>query len=677
MDRDQTATAEFKLKEANNFNLTVSKTGDGKGSIASKPTGINCGNDCEESFAENTLITLNSLVEKGSRFVKWSGSCSGSSLTCEIKMDANKTVTAEFEKDEAKTFLLQVYKQGAGNGIISSEPSGISCGDDCQERYPEDTTVILTAAAGADSIFEGWEGDFCEGLKPTCTVKLNSNKTATAKFAMTSSGNGSNYYISVSGDDSKDGKTKANAWATFKHADSMLQAGDTLIITDGTYNQKIKTSHFGNAKDGYISYKAEHNFKAILSPTEDTNEATIQVFSCPGCGGGWNNPVQSYISFEGIIARSIGENAAIWLGSADDAKVEEMTNHIIVKNSGFFGSAQETNSAVVDLGNNLRDSLIEDVFAYGKSRKAGIAFGCQRVTVRRAVMRYDYWEGDDYKPNDPRTSFDGYNTQDSIFENIIVIDTAPTPEGYEADRAGFAAAGNETPAALSGSFRNKYLGLIVLNNYGNGIESDGGSGGPNEEIVFKDILSWKNIDDGYAFNVQGNDKGSELSNMTLGESFVGFRLDPYPHAPITHAKVHNIFSTRNSANGFYYDEDEVDLFENNTATDNAEGEDLEAKYAPDISKRFLDPVMVPGHERGAIIVNRYVDGNLTDAPLWPYPNEGVIKENMCNPDDLAIAHRVAANGEGWFPGWCATDKTLTEYIWEFNGADCPSDICKY
>ena len=87
--------------------------------------------------------------------------------------------------------------------------------------------------------------------------------------------------------------------------------------------------------------------------------------------------------------------------------------------------------------------------------------------------------------------------------------------------------------------------------------------------------------------------------------------------------------------------------------------------------------MVPGHERGATIVNRYVDGVQTNDPLWPYPYEDIIKQHMCDPTDLADAHRVAANGTDWEPGWCATNKTLTEYIWEANGATCPSDICNY
>ena len=486
----------------------------------------------------------------------------------------------------------------------------------------------------------------------------------------------STYYLSPVGSNHANGLTQSHAWATFAYADSRLQPGDTLLIMDGTYDQKIRVTHSGTKTGGYITYKAQHNFKVILAPSVDTGKSTIEVFSCPGCGGGWDNPVLGYIRFEGLIARSIGENSALWLASADNAPINEMTHHIIVKNCGFFGSAQETNSAVVALGNNLRDTLVEDIFSYGISRKAGSAFGCLRVTVRRAVMRYDYWEGDDYKPNDPRTTFSGYNTQDSIFENMIVVDTAETPAGYDSDRGAFAAAGNETPAALSGSARNKYLGLIVLNNHGNGVECNGGSGDPNENLIFKNIFSWNNMDDGYALNIQGNDSGSSYSYITAGHSFVGLRFDPYPHAPITHESLTHSFAVNNTF-GWYYGEGQIDTFEHNTRIGSPEEDDVEAVYAPDISKRLLDPVMVAGYERGATIVNRYVDGVLTSTPLWPWPNEAVIKKHMCDSVDLAIVHRANASDPLFVgrPGWCDTDKTLTAYIWEANGASCPNDIC--
>lgn len=488
------------------------------------------------------------------------------------------------------------------------------------------------------------------------------------------------YYLSVTGSDNASGLTETQAWATFSHAGSYLHPGDTLLIMDGTYHQRIVPTASGNATDGYITYKAQHDFQVILKPTassDHSGKATIDVFSCPDCGN--SAPTKAYLWFEGIVARGYGEASAINLYSGDNVLEANQTHHIVVKKCGFYGSAQETNTPVISTGPGFRDSLMEDIFAYGRGRKAAEIFSSLRITIRRAVMRYDYWEGDDYKPSDPRVSFTGYNVHDSIFENIIAIDSAPTPPGYSADRSGVAIEGNETPGGFSNSQNNKYLGIVILNNYGNGVESDSGADTPNRNILMENILIWKSLGGGGdGLDVNGNDDSSVYRYITTGKHEAsGVRINQYPNPAITNETLTHIFSTQNGRYGFYYGSSQVSVFANNTSKDNGEEDATEISYAPDISQRFLDPVMVAGHKRGATIVNRYVDGEQTDTPLWPYPYEDSIKQHMCNPADLAEAHRVAANGEDWEPGWCATNKTLTAYIWEANGATCPSDICTY
>ncbi len=490
------------------------------------------------------------------------------------------------------------------------------------------------------------------------------------------------YYISTTGDDANNGLTEASAWGTFAHADSVLAPGDTLLIMDGTYDQRIVPTTSGDSTNGYIKYKAQHDFQVVLSPTAGSiydGRATIDVFSCPGCGGGWDKGTLSYLWFEGLMSRGYGENAALNLHSGDNTPEANQTNNIVVKKCGFYGNAQETNTSVIVTGPGYRDSLMEDIFAYGRGRKAAELFSSLRITVRRGVFRYDYWEGDDYKPGDPRVCFTGYNVHDSIFENIIAIDSAPTPDGYSADRSGVAIEGNETPGGFSNSENNKYLGVVILNNYGNGVESDSGADTPNRNILMENVLIWKTLGGGGdGLDIHGNDDSSEYRYITTGmHDASGVRVNQYPGNPITDDSVTHVYSLDNTLLGFHLGSGQVPTFNNNTSINNGEGDDLELSYAPDISQRFLDPIMVPGHERGATIVNRYVDGVQTSDPLWPYPYEDTIKQHMCDPTDLADAHRVASNGENWEPGWCATNKTLTEYIWEANGATCPNDICNY
>ncbi len=77
--------------------LTVVRAGVGSGLVVSTPPGIDCGLDCTESYAANTAVSLTAIPDAGSVLVGWSGGCVGTGLSCELTMDAAKTVTATFD----------------------------------------------------------------------------------------------------------------------------------------------------------------------------------------------------------------------------------------------------------------------------------------------------------------------------------------------------------------------------------------------------------------------------------------------------------------------------------------------------------------------------------------------------------------------------------------------------
>ncbi|NOT57245.1 MAG: hypothetical protein HOP18_21795 [Deltaproteobacteria bacterium] len=79
------------------------------------------------------------------------------------------------------SFTLTVTK--AGNGTVSSSPSGISCGSDCSETYTSATSVTLSATPASDYRFSGWSGGGCSGTG-TCTLLINTNTSVTATFAV-------------------------------------------------------------------------------------------------------------------------------------------------------------------------------------------------------------------------------------------------------------------------------------------------------------------------------------------------------------------------------------------------------------------------------------------------------------------------------------------------------------
>jgi len=78
-----------------NVTLSVNKSGAGAGTVTG--TGINCGVDCTESVAPNTVVVLTATPVAGSIFAGWTGGgCSGTG-TCSVTLSAATTVTAQFD----------------------------------------------------------------------------------------------------------------------------------------------------------------------------------------------------------------------------------------------------------------------------------------------------------------------------------------------------------------------------------------------------------------------------------------------------------------------------------------------------------------------------------------------------------------------------------------------------
>jgi hypothetical protein len=174
MSADRTATATFNLQR---FTLTVSKSGQGTGTVTSAPVGINCGVDCDESYLTGTSVTLTATASADAFFAGWSGACSGTGA-CVVTMTNVKSVGATFNR----RYTLTVSKDpaGTGNGSVTSNPAGITCGVDCTEDYNSGTSVTLTAAAAAGSYFSNWSGA-CSG-SGTCAVPMTAATSVVAKF---------------------------------------------------------------------------------------------------------------------------------------------------------------------------------------------------------------------------------------------------------------------------------------------------------------------------------------------------------------------------------------------------------------------------------------------------------------------------------------------------------------
>lgn len=162
------------------FKLTVTKTGNGSGTITTAGGGISCGTTCSATYLSGTVVNVGETPDPNSLFAGWSGACTGT-VGCAVTMNADMTVTANFVLGEK----LSVALAGSGSGSVTSKDGGINCansGGNCSSLYVPGTPVSLTAAPAGSSVFGGWSGG-CTGTDPTvCGVTMNSVQTVTATF---------------------------------------------------------------------------------------------------------------------------------------------------------------------------------------------------------------------------------------------------------------------------------------------------------------------------------------------------------------------------------------------------------------------------------------------------------------------------------------------------------------
>lgn len=92
----------------------------------------------------------------------------------------NRSLPGPVQPVPPETRTLTVSKSGAGQGTITSDPTGIYCGSQCWKNFDIGTVVTLTAVAAEGSSFAGWSGE-CSGTG-SCQVTLDEARSVSAAF---------------------------------------------------------------------------------------------------------------------------------------------------------------------------------------------------------------------------------------------------------------------------------------------------------------------------------------------------------------------------------------------------------------------------------------------------------------------------------------------------------------
>jgi Divergent InlB B-repeat domain len=125
------------------FDVSVTTTGSGSGTVVSTPAGITCPGTCVQTFAAGKVVTLTATPATGSSFSGWSGgSCAGTD-SCILVGNTPVTATATFALTAAA-----VPAPGAVTLAVSGNPATGPYAVEAQTTLPGPLTVNFFVDGG-------------------------------------------------------------------------------------------------------------------------------------------------------------------------------------------------------------------------------------------------------------------------------------------------------------------------------------------------------------------------------------------------------------------------------------------------------------------------------------------------------------------------------------------------
>lgn len=388
------------------------------------------------------------------------------------------------------------------------------------------------------------------------------------------------YYISPTGNDEQNGTTESQPWATFARAWQTLLPGDTLVLMDGLYRQNIEPNGPDGTADAPITIRAQHDGQVIIDP----NFAAIPVFL-----------YRSYYIIEGLIARN-GQHAVYYISGS---------NNILRRVSGYDATADD-NSDIFTIYDS-HHNLVEDCIAAGMGRKMVMIYRGSHNIVRRCFTDWRAWDGrtwcDDWPWGD---NLQIYNSDYNIIENSIGYGSVPVwSVAVQANAPDVSAVGNQVLGTISIYAGMNHDGTVKvwpaerpqptectqLRSFDWPSQRAGFAlygNGRIEDNLFRDIFAWGSAGLGLTVILDGQHRNNLVDHATL----LNNGLDNRPHWGGIGAEVRP---------------EELPLFAGLT---NSWIEDYDEWGA------------------GARLDYRYVNGQLTTEPLWPWPMEARVQAEL-------------------------------------------------
>jgi hypothetical protein len=178
-DKGNTDGATVTVTVGDSATLTISKYGDGSGTVTSNPTGIDCGTDCQHDYVLGTVVNLLAEPDAGSQFTGWSGDADCADSVVTMHGDRNCTASFVVGENQFSTLTFEVF----GDGAVGSGTGVIDCPPSCSETYLTGAAAVIFAVIGQSAETVTWGGD-CAEYNPytTFALPMDSDKNCTATF---------------------------------------------------------------------------------------------------------------------------------------------------------------------------------------------------------------------------------------------------------------------------------------------------------------------------------------------------------------------------------------------------------------------------------------------------------------------------------------------------------------
>ncbi|MBN2169508.1 MAG: hypothetical protein JW738_09710 [Actinobacteria bacterium] len=488
------------------------------------------------------------------------------------------------------------------------------------------------------------------------------------------------YFVSPGGNDSGPG-TAAVPWSTFAHAFSVMASGDTLIVKDGTYSERIENPVSGTP-DSYTTIAAERDGGVIIDGS---------------LAGEWENALDiydgRYIRIEGMKFRGGRTD-----GTGNSAAAVYGSDHIKIMRCAFYDPSLRSREETPGGTNYPTFSisgcsymLVEDCWAWGYGRYKFESYNSDHVIFRRCLARYDRM-----KAHYPMAVFSIYGSPYNQLQNCIAIDSDQDlyyegiDESSEGFYGGFVSPNNSPENNNRGM---KILGCMALNVSG---DQGGGSLLTYGDQYIRDTIVWDCLG-GITYGVPNMNASVSAEHLTCGGVY-GEQSDYTPSGGngatcwedgLGTSITNSLFIDNNEYGIFNFRGSDYNDFFNNKAGNygNSWGQshtvagpndiylDPEIKYITRIEPGSpLKGAASDGGDIGATVLKRYGVSEtlygesgyeqLTDRDLWPWPNQYRIQNDMGSYIGPPSGSR----------GFCAPGANLTEYVWEYLGNPVPNDL---